>query len=136
MFLPTGAISNYGINKQNPDKEFFRKGNKHIPPGQLIQKERAIGRLRGKDKLKKAELGDWKKFKERNLSSGTQVEIIDPDRQLWEVETEHESFEAGRPGDVYKNATVTRAVDAETGELLYVKVSAAPNDFVPSATSK
>lgn len=47
----------------------------------------------------------------------------DDDRQVWEVETEHDKITVSRGID-FDNATVIQAVDAETGDLLYIRAVA------------
>jgi hypothetical protein len=102
-------------------KEPRLKGNKNLSVDKFISKERAIGKISEKTKLIGSTLKGWKEFKNNNLEN-ISVDDIDQDRMVWEVALQFtEGVQVG--GDKYYDAVVTQAVDAETGEIVYFKVS-------------
>jgi hypothetical protein len=119
------------INKpgflKNPKPPSF-KDNKDIPENKLINKEKAIGKKPEKSEVKGASLKKWGEAQQENLGTAN-IDDISPDRKVWEVLFYlPEGVEVG--GDKYYNSTVTKVVDAETGQLLYFKVSAKPDQVV------
>lgn len=70
----------------------------------------------------------WREAQQENLGAAN-IDNISPERKVWEVSFSlPEGVEVG--GDKYYNSTVTKVIDAETGQLLYFKVSAKPDQVI------
>jgi hypothetical protein len=103
------------------------KGNKNLSTDKFITKERAIGKISAKTKLLDSKLKGWKDFRDNNLQDVI-VDDIDQDRMVWEVDLQFpEGIQVG--GNKYYDAVVNQAVDAETGEVVYFKVSTSIDKF-------
>lgn len=112
-------LNNTGFLK-GPKMPSFR-GNKNLDINKFISKERAIGKVPEQAKLAGSALKEWGQFKIDNLKGST-VDDIAPDRMVWEVALQFpKGIELG--GDKYYDAVLTKAVDGETGDVIYFKVS-------------
>jgi hypothetical protein len=120
-FAPPLDLNDQKFFKQPKEPTF--KPNKGASPEKLLKKEAAIAKHGKKAKLKSAELKTFGDFDKKNLK-GMKNDDISPDRMVWEVESQ---FSDGVEinGAKYINPVVTTAVDAETGEILWLKVSSA-----------
>ncbi len=112
------AIDPNEHEKINP-AEITISDNSNTKPDRLITKERAMNRFAKGGKLRKAKLNQWRNFAKKRLKH--RVPHIHPSRQVWDVETQHDSLELH--GKLLKDATVTQIVDAESSDVLYVIVT-------------
>lgn len=109
----------------------IRKGNKYLKPNQLKRLEEETDRAVGRGKIKSRKLSDWKTFAQEKFNPGEKLYGIDPDRQIFQVESAQDQVEV-RSGIIYKDATINQAIDAETGDLLYVIVTAPIPGITPN----
>jgi hypothetical protein len=112
----------------------IRKGNKYLKPNQLKRLEEETDCAVGRGKIKNRKLSDWKTFAKEKFNPGENLYGIDPDRQIFQVESAQDQVEV-KSGIIYKNATVNQAIDAETGDLLYVTVTAPIPGVTPNSPS-